>query len=210
MFTLYSRPGSGSAAVEALLAELDVPFRLEDVPAGPDRRTPHHYLAINPRGEIPSLQLADNSFMTESAAMMIYLADLYPEKGFAPSVAAPGRAGYLRWMLYFATAVYAADLRFYYPERYITNAEHALSVKAQSVIAMTRDFQIFADQLGSTNFILGEKFSAVDLYAAMLISWAPDLDALFAAHANLKAFYGRVATRPKTALVWVRNQMPLA
>ncbi len=210
MFTLYSRPGSGSAAVEALLAELDVPFRFEDVPAGPDRRTPQHYLAINPRGEIPSLQLADNSFMTESAAMMIYLADLYPEKGFAPAASAPDRAIYLRWMLYFATAVYAADLRFYYPERYIANVEHAKSVKAQSVIAMERDFQIFANQLGKANFILGNSFSAVDLYATMLISWAPDVEALFAKHANLKAFYGRVAARPKTAVVWTRNQMPLA
>jgi glutathione S-transferase len=210
MFTLYSRPGSGSAAVEALFAELDLPFQLEDIPRGPDRRTPESYRAINPRREIPTLRMSDNSLMTESAAMMIYLADLHPEKAFAPSATSPLRADYLRWMIYFAAPVYTADLRFYYPERHTSDASQAAGVKAQAAIALEHDFQIFANWLGDRHFILGENFSAVDLYAAMLISWAPDLTALFARNHNLKKYYFRIAARPKTALVWKRNEMPVA
>ena len=210
MFTLYSRPGSGSAAVEALLAELDLPFRLEDVPAGPDRLAPQHYLAINPRGEVPSLQLPDNSLMTESAAMMIYLADLQPGKGMAPTVASKQRPDYLRWILYFATAVYTADLRYFYPERYSADAAHAPGVKAQAVIAMQRDFRIFAHWLGDKTYIAGPECSAADIYVCMLISWAPDMAALFAEHPNLQHFYNRVARWPKVAAVWQRNEMPLA
>jgi glutathione S-transferase len=209
MFTLYSRPGSGSAAVEALLAEMDLPFQLENVPRGADRRAPESYQAINPRREIPTLRLPDNSLMTESAAMMIYLADLRPELGFAPLPTSPERATYLRWMLYFATAVYGSDLRYFYPGRYTAGGVHAAEVKSQATIALDQDLQIFADAFGNNEFILGQKFSAVDLYAAVLMSWTPDADAFFAKHKNLKVYYARVAARPKTALVWIRNEMPL-
>jgi glutathione S-transferase len=202
MFTLYARPGSGSAAVEALLAEVDAEFQIEDVPRGVASA---EYLKINPRGEVPSLQLPDDSIMTESAAMMIYLADLYPAAGIAPALNSSGRAEYLRWMLYFASSVYMADLRFYYPARYGADAD---SVKAMAIEHMDRDFAIFAEALGDKRFILGEKFSAVDIYAAMLVSWAPDVSVLFKRHPNIKAHYDAVAARPKIALAWQRNEMP--
>jgi glutathione S-transferase len=209
MFTLYSRPGSGSAAVEALFAELDMAFQLEDIPRGADGQVPVAYRHINPRGEIPTLRLADNSLMTESAAMMIYLADLHPEKGLAPALDSQLRATYLRWMLYFASTVYASDLRYFYPARYTANHEHAPDVKKQALETLAADYQIFADFLGQQDFILGEIISAADIYAALLVSWMPDLDALFAKNPNLKAYYLRVAARPKILAVFKRNGMPL-
>ena len=47
-----------------------------------------------------------------------------------------------------------------------------------------------------------------DIYAAMLVSWAPDVPQLFARHANIKRLYDLVAARPLIAKVWVRNEMP--
>ena len=81
MFKLYARPGAGSAAVEALLAECGIAFEIIDVLRGPDGTVPQSYQQINPRAEVPTLVLSDNSIMTESAAMMIYLADLHPAAG---------------------------------------------------------------------------------------------------------------------------------
>jgi glutathione S-transferase len=208
MFTLYARPGAGSAAVEALLAECGVEFRIEDVLRNADGSVPESYLSINPRGEVPTLRLPDDSLMTESAAMMIYLADLFPVMGLAPGVTSSRRASYLRWMLYFASPVYMDDLRLYYPARYSTDPTHAAAVKAKAIEHMDRDFMIFAEALGKGPFILGEKFSAVDIYAAMLVSWAPDVPALFLRHPNIKAHYDAVSHRPKIAPVWQRNEMP--
>jgi glutathione S-transferase len=208
MYTLYARPGSGSAAVEALMAECGAAFRIEDVPRNADKSLPPAYLKINPRGEVPALRLADDSLMTESAAMMIYIADLYPAAGMAPALSSPQRAAYLRWMLYFASAVYMADLRFFYAARYSTDATHADGIKAKAIIDMDRDFAIFADALGKGPFILGETFSAVDIYAAMLISWAPDMPALFVRHPNIKSLYDAVSRRPQIAPAWKRNEMP--
>ncbi|MEQ1522597.1 MAG: glutathione S-transferase family protein [Aestuariivirga sp.] len=208
MFKLYARPSSGSAAVEALLAECGAAFEIIDILRGPDGTVPRSYLQINPRGEVPTLRLPDNSIMTESAAMMIYLADLHPAAGLAPSVTAPLRGRYLRWMLFFATGVYMADLRMYFPARHSTDASHADAIKAKAIEDMERDYDIFAEALGEGPFILGQSMSAADIYAAMLLSWAPDVAQLFARHGNIKRLYDLVAARPKIAKVWARNEMP--
>ena len=208
MFKLYARPNAGSAAVEALLAECGAAFEIIDILREPDGTVPRSFLQINPRGEVPSLRLADNSIMTESAAMMIYLADLHPAAGLAPSVTSPLRGRYLRWMLFFATGVYMADLRMYFPARHSTDAGHADAIKAKAIEDMERDYDIFAEALGEGPFILGQSMSAVDIYAAMLLSWAPDVAQLFARHGNIKKLYDLVAARPQIAKVWARNEMP--
>jgi glutathione S-transferase len=205
MFTLYMRSGSGSAAVEALLAECGAECSLVEVPrAGQGFED---YLAINPRGEVPSLRLPDNSLMTESAAMMIYLADLHSAAKLAPTVNSPLRATYLRWMLYFASAVYMADLRYFYAARYSVDPSAEVGIKAKAEVDLNRDFDIFANALGQGPYILGEVFSAVDLYAAMLMSWMPDINAVFARHPNLETYYNLIAARPKTNPIWKNNNM---
>jgi glutathione S-transferase len=209
MFTLYSRPGTGSAAVEALFEELGVSYKIEDILRLADGSLPASLFEINPRGEIPCLRFPDDKIMTESAAILIYLADLFPAANLAPVPKAPQRSEYLRWMLYFASAVYMADLRFYYPARYSSDAAHAPAIKAKAVVDMDRDFKIFADELGDKPFILGQNFSAVDIYAAMLLSWAPDISVLFTRYPNLKNYYYSVATRPKIVDVWKRNGFPI-
>jgi glutathione S-transferase len=206
MFTLYARSGSGSAAVEALLTEIGAPFHLETVPRG---EVSPAYLKINPRGEIPSLRLQDDSVMTESAAIMIYLADYYAEAGLAPALNSAQRPAYLRWMLYFASSIYMADLRYFYPARYSTDEGHASAIKTQAAAQMDRDLAIFANELGQGPYILCEQFSGVDIYAAMLVSWMPDMAAVFKRHPNIENHYRKVTRREKIAAVWASNDLPI-
>ncbi len=210
MYKLYSRTGAGSAAVEALLSELAAPYELIDVPRNADKSIPDWFKKINPRGEVPALGLPDGSVMMESAAMMIYLADAFPDKGLAPALTSPARAHYLRWMIYLAAAPYQTDLRMYYPHRYSTDLAHADAIKAKAIVDLNTDFDILAEGLGQGPYLLGDSFSAADIYAAMLLCWSEDVNRLFARHANLKQLYNRVAARPKTKSVWVRNEMPVA
>lgn len=208
MFTLYARPGSGSAAVEAVLAACDVAYQLVDIPRS--GKGFEDYLAVNPRGEVPSLRLPDHSLMTESAAMVIYLSDSFPAAGLAPAMNSHLRAQYLRWILYFASSVYMANLRFYYPARHSVEVGAADGIKAKAIADLNRDFTIFANGLGQGPYVLGEVFSAADIYAAMLVSWAPDMKALFAKHTNIKRHYELVAVRPKILPIWKRNDMLVA
>ena len=210
MFRLYSRRNAGSAAVEALLAEVGAAFELIDVPRNADKSIPAWFKAINPRGEVPALVLPDNSLMTESAAIMIYLADLYPKAGLAPAASSPSRGRYLRWMTYLATAPYMSALRMYFSEKYSTDAGAAAGVGAKAVTDFNADFDIFAESLAAGPFVLNDAISAADIYAAMLLSWSDDMQGLFVRHENLRVLYAGVAAHPKIAAVWTRNEMPLA
>jgi glutathione S-transferase len=205
MYTLYARNGAGSMAPEALLAACGADYKLIVVERMPDGSFPEYFHRINPKAEVPTLVLPDDSVMTESAAMMIYLADLFPAAGMAPAIGAASRARYLRWQVYLAATIYMSDLRLFYPARFSTDPAAADGIKARAAQMMDAEFAIYAAALGEGPFILGAEMSAVDIYAAMLCTWAPDKGALFARHPNLHRMYDAVLSRPDIKAVWTRN-----
>jgi glutathione S-transferase len=207
MYKLYARKGAGSAAVEALLALIAVPFEVIDVPKTEMGAAPDWFIKLNPRGEVPALGLPDGSVMTESAAMMIHLADAHLEAGLAPALGTAARAQYLRWIVYLAAAAYPSDLRLFYPDRFSTDPTHAQAIKAKASLDLAHDFDVFAAEMGEGSFILGDKLSAADLYAAMLLSWSDDVEGLFAKHPKLKRLYDAVAENAIVRKVWDRNGM---
>lgn len=205
MYTLYARDGSGNAAVEALLAEMGQDYRLEIVTKDASGAAPAAYRAINPLGQVPALGLPDGTVMTESAAIMIYLADQHGAGKLAPAQNDPLRPAYLRWMIFLAASTYTADLRFFYADRYTSAAGSAQGVREAARRDMARDYALLSDELGSKPYFLASGFSGLDIYAAMLTAWAEDLPQLFATHPNLGEHFRRVAERPLIAPIWQRN-----
>ena len=209
MYTLYARDGAGSAVCEVVLALAGATYRIETVERGSDGYLTAEFHKLNPMGQVPALLLPDGTLMTESAAITLHLADLFPDAGLAPATSSPARPSYLRWMLFLATAIYTSDLRLYYPARHTDDPNGTAAVKSSAERQMEREFDIYASALGDGPFILGDTLSAVDIYAAMLFTWNPDVPAFFARHPNLKACYDRVAALPGIRPVWQRNGMPV-
>lgn len=205
MYKLYARNTAGSMAPEAMLALCEVDYEVIVLERQADGSFPPFFHAINPRAEVPTLVMPDGSVMTESAAMMIHLADLHPETGLSPPIGSPQRARFLRWQMFLATTVYMSDLRLFYPHRYTTEEAGAAGIKARAEESMAREFEIYAEALGEGPFILGDKMSAADIYAAMLVSWAPDVPALFAKHPVLGRMYDAVLANRAVKKVWERN-----
>ena len=205
MFKLYSRAKSGSLVVEAILEYVGADYQLIDVKRDENKRPPAEFLAINPLGQVPVLLLPDNSIMTESAAITLYLAELFPAAKLAPAISSPLRAAYLRWLTFLAANIYMTDLEVYYPERYSTDPAHAPSIRAAAIVRMAREWQIFADAVGDGPFLFGEEMTAVDIYAAMLVNWNVDVPTFFAKHKNIKRLYDGVLQVPAFKKIWVRN-----
>jgi glutathione S-transferase/GST-like protein len=205
MYKLYARNTAGSMAVEALLALCGADYEVVVLDRLADGSFPPFFHAINPRAEVPTLVLPDGSVMTESAAMMIHLADLHPETGLSPPVGAPERARFLRWQLFLATTVYMSDLRLFYAERYTVAAGEVAGIRARAAEMMAQEFAIYAEALGEGPFILGSRMSAADIYAAMLCSWAPDVPALFTRHPALGRMYDAVLANATVRKAWERN-----
>lgn len=196
MYTLYTRPQTGGFSVHAVLEATG--FRYELVTVDKSRRdhaTPE-FKAISPLGHVPVLKLPDGSTMTESAAICIYLADLAPQSGLSPALDSPLRPHFLRWMVFNSANIYDADLRYYYAERHTSNPAAVESIKAAALADMDRLFAILDAQIGSSEWCLGDAFSALDIYSAMLAHWHPDVPAMLAACPNLNRICAKVKPIP--------------
>ena len=96
-------PQTRSTGTLMLLEELGAPYELHvlDMKAG-EQREPA-YLAVNPMGKVPAIRHGD-ALVTEQSALIIYLADLFPEAGLTPGIADPIRGPYLRWIVFYAAS----------------------------------------------------------------------------------------------------------
>src|SRR5690348_11087357 len=102
--TLFHAPQSRSGAARTLLEELGAPYALEVLNLKTNESRSQRYLDINPMGKVPAIVVSQDgadALVTEQAAIMIYLADLFPEAGLAPGIQDPLRGPYLRWLAFY-------------------------------------------------------------------------------------------------------------
>jgi glutathione S-transferase len=107
MLTLYFAPGASSMAPHIALHELTAPF--DGIAVSFERkenRTPE-FLALNPQGTVPVLVI-DGRPLTEVAAILYYLARLYPEVGLLPAASIEDEAQVISWMSFIAATVHPA------------------------------------------------------------------------------------------------------
>ena len=112
-YTLLAAKGCGSVIVEAALALSGLPHRVEETPYDEPGPARDRLRALNPLGQVPVLLLPDGEVMTESAAMVLHLADRAPEAGLAPPPDDPTRPAFLRWLVFLVGAIAEYALLIY-------------------------------------------------------------------------------------------------
>ena len=193
MYTIYTCPGTGAFAAEAMLEAGNTPWKREIVDTGKDEHRSAGYLAVNPAAQVPALILPNGQLMTESAAICLYLGDAHRDTGLAPQTGDTGRANYLRWMVYMSANVYEADLRCYYSDRYTSDAKGAEAVRSRAIDQMNAAFAIIDEHLSRHEWLADKTMSAADIYMAMLAAWHPDIAALKQACPRIAAVWDKVA-----------------
>ncbi len=193
MYTIYTSPGTGAFAPEAMLEAGSAPWKRELIDTEKAEHRSAGYLAINPAAQIPALILPDGQLMTESAAICLFLGDAHRDTGLAPQPGDAGRAAYLRWMVYLSASVYEADLRCYYSDRYTSDAKGADAVKSRAIEQMNASFAIIDEHLSRHEWLADQAMSAADIYLAMLASWHPDIPALKLACPRVAGVWEKVA-----------------
>ncbi|WP_454017446.1 glutathione S-transferase family protein [Azospirillum sp. Marseille-Q6669] len=206
-YRLYGVPGWGSVLAEAMLVQCGAPFVFEDV-AGFDApgEARQRLLALNPLGQIPTLVLPDGTVMTESAAIALLLAERHPDAGLAPPPDAPERPAFLRLLVWLVANVYPTFTYGDYPERWVMEAPETLGA---AMVEQRKTLWLWLEsQLGDGPWVLGERFSALDLYVGAMVHWRPRR-AWFAEHCpKLSRVAGRVQALPNLEPVWSRNFTP--
>jgi len=203
--TLYGTRGWGSAIVEAQLDWLGLDYAYEtvgDVFASEEAR--RRLEPVNPLAQVPTLVLADGAVMTESAAITLHLADLTGRDDLVPAPQAPERAAFLRWLVFLVANVYPTFTFADDPARFMPD-EGARDGFRASVDTYARRLYGHLDKAAGEPWFLGERFSALDIYLAVLTRWRPRRP-WFAEHApKLHAIAVRTEARPELKGVFERN-----
>ncbi len=202
---LYGHPGWGSALVEAQLDWLGLPYRFE--PTGnlfESAEGREKVGRVNPIMQVPSLVLPDGRVMTESAAITLYLADMTGRDDLVPGPSRPERAEFLRWLVFLVANVYPTFTYADEPGRFVS-LEAARGDFRTSVDAYAHRLYGVVEEAAGAPWFLGERFSALDIYAAVMTRWRPRRP-WFAEHApRLHAIAERADALPQLQGVWQRN-----
>lgn len=106
-FTLYGAAGSGSVPVEAAMTLIGLNYKVIEAVTWEGEAERDKVALANPMRQIPALILPGGETLTESAAILIWLADAYPEARVGPRLDDPRRAQFLRWMTFIPAAIYS-------------------------------------------------------------------------------------------------------
>jgi len=160
-------------------------------------------LAVNPLAQIPTLILRDGAVMTESAAITLYLAEQFPHASLAPAPGDAARAPFLRRLIWLVANVYPTFTYGDYPERWVTTETARL--KASIEAYRERLWRELEATLAEGTWTLGECFSALDVYVAVMTHWRPRRDWFAQACPRLRAIAARADAHPLLARVLQRN-----
>jgi glutathione S-transferase/GST-like protein len=201
---LYWNVRCGSFAPEAVAAEAGIAY--ERIRADHRANAPEYQALkrLNPMGQIPTAVLDDGRVITESAALTLHFADM---GGLLPPAGSAERAWALRWLMVLACAMYPMDLLESYPDRYTTDPDGAAGVRAAGSARIDSGWATIEAALGEGPYLLGETFSAVDPYMAMLLAWHRDPKPLLARHAKLARLLEATVARPAIAPLWAEYEL---
>lgn len=184
---LYHAPRTRSSGVRILLEELGAPHRLEVLDLGSGQARDSAYLRVNPLGKVPALRHGE-ALITEQAAIYLYLADLFPERGLAPPIGDPLRGPYLRWMVFYGSSFEPAVV------------DRALQREpGPRAMSPYGDFdavlKTVVDALTPGPYLLGERHSAADVLWGAALGWTTRFK-LVPEEPAILAYLARVEGRP--------------
>ena len=195
MYALYYFPGNASLLPHMMLREIGAPLELRLVDRAQNAQNSPDYLKLNPNGRIPVL-IDGHLVLYETAAIALHLADRHPDAGLAPPVGTAERAQFYKWMVHLTNTPQAQYRAYFYPHEHVTDVVAAPSVKEAAEAHLNEMFDRIADQLGGGPWLLGERFSAADLFLFMLIRWGRNMNRPPRTVPALGALAERVLARP--------------
>ena len=209
MYTLYGTQGSGSATIEAALDLAGARWEAVRAASWEPGASFDRLLAINPTGLVPTLVLPDGGVLTESAAILIHLAEAHPDSGLLPPAPA-ARAQAIRGLTFITAHCYAAIGIIDYPERWCAECDEATAerIRRGTRAKLHRSWEIFADTFPATPWLGGASLGAVDLFAAVVSKWSGTRQHLASARPAFHALLQRIETHPRVAPVFARHWPP--
>lgn len=187
---LYYSPGACSLSPHIALREAGLAFDLhitnlktKKLADGSD------FLAINPRGQVPLLELDSGERLTEGPAIVQYIADQAPATGLAPAAGTLARYHLMEWLNFITSELHKGFSPLFTP-----GTAEDTQVKARA--ALMKQLSWVDGQLAGKTWLTGETFTVADGYLFTVAGWGKYVGVDISGLANLGAYMGRVAARP--------------
>ncbi|MET0858190.1 MAG: glutathione transferase GstA [Telluria sp.] len=187
---LYFSPGACSLSPHIALLEAGLPFTTEKVnirkrltESGAD------FMAINPKGYVPALELDNGTILTEGVAITQYIADQAPDKQLTPARGTAEHYQLLEWLNFIGTEIHKS----YSP---LFNPASGDDAKAGARAALAKRFAFVAQRLEGRDYLIGERFSVADAYLFTVLNWAAVVHVDLAPYPVLQSFEAPIAARP--------------
>lgn len=185
---LYYSPGACSQAPHILLHETGLSHEVEKVDLrAKTYRDGKDYLAINPKGAVPALELDNGEVLTENAVILQYLGDRSALGETLPPLGNFRRYRVLEWVNYITTELHKSFGPLFSPDA-------GDEVKAFSTRLVGKKLDHVEREIGDGPFLLGDDLTLGDVYLLVMTGWA---DKMFGLDRwpNLKAFRNRMMER---------------
>jgi glutathione S-transferase len=187
---LYYAPGVCSQAPHILLREAGLEFTLEKVDTKTKKtETGADFLAINPNGYVPVLEIEPGLVLTEGPAIMQYIADRKPEAKLAPANGTLARYQLQSWLNFITSEIHKGFSPLFKPN---------LSDEAKGIFReqLGKRFDYLEQRLSKQDYILESGFSAADAYLFVTTGWSGFVGIDLAKWPAISAFRKRIGERP--------------
>ncbi len=187
---LYYAPGVCSLSPHIVLHEIGVPFTLiktdikaKTIEGGAD------FLAINPNGYVPALQLDDGTVLTEGPAIVQYLADTAGAHELCPPCGTIERAQLQSWLNFISTELHKGFSPLFNPSL----GDDAKAIHRAKLIER---IAYLDTHLAGRDYIMGTTFTLPDAYAFTVLGWSRPLKLDLASYLHVDAYRNRIQKRP--------------
>ena len=205
---LYYSPGACSLSPHIALLEAGLPYDLVKVDVRAKKlENGDDFLKVNPKGQVPVLQLDNGELVTEGPVIVQIIADQASAKNLAPARDSAERYKLLEWLNFITTELHKNfsplfqpvipdEVKSFFKERIMGKFKYADSKLAGQDYLMGK-LKYIDSQLAGRDYLLGSQFTVADGYLYTMLRWADGMKFDISALPNLTAYKARVAARPK-------------
>jgi glutathione S-transferase len=188
---LYFAPGACSLSPHIVLRETGLNFELEQV-NNQEKKTKsgQDFWAVNPKGQVPVLELDNGEKLTEGPIVVQYLADQKPAAGLLPPAGSMERYRVQEWLNFITSELHKSFGPIFRP----TTPEEFKKISKEN---LGKRFDYLDKHFTGRQYLMGDKFTVADAYLFTVLRWTARIQMDLGKWPNLKAYVDRIAARPK-------------
>jgi glutathione S-transferase len=188
---LFYMPGACSLAPHIVLEWIGQPYEVGRIERGKTREP--EFLAINPAGKVPALIEDDGRVLTEAEAILLYLAEKYPEHELGASSTFEDRYEMHKWMSYLTGDVHPAFYPYFLPQRYIADKNQYHAIREAAYQQIDFHFQLIDRHMNDRDYMVENRRTVLDPYLFVFCRWGNSLPKPFTDYPNLHRFMMKMA-----------------